>query len=55
MADGATVERVRKLGLDFKDFLERNDSYHFFKALGDLILTGSTGTNVMDVAGLVNL
>jgi glycerate-2-kinase len=55
MADGETVERVRKLGLDFKDFLERNDSYHFFKALGDLILTGPTGTNVMDVAGLVNL
>jgi len=55
MADGATVDRARKLGLDPEDFLERNDSYHFFKALGDLILTGPTGTNVMDVAGLLNL
>jgi glycerate 2-kinase len=55
MADGATLVRARKLSLIPQDFLERNDSYHFFRALGDLILTGPTGTNVMDIAGLLNL
>ena len=30
-------------------FLARNDAYHYFDALGDLIKTGPTGTNVMDV------
>ncbi len=49
IADGRTLERARKLGLDANAFLARNDSYHFFDALGDLIRTGPTGTNVMDV------
>lgn len=49
IADGRTLERARKLGLDAAAFLARNDSYHFFDALGDLIRTGPTGTNVMDV------
>ena len=30
-------------------FLADNDSYHFFKPLGDLLITGPTNTNVMDV------
>ena len=35
-------------------YLERNDSHSYFSALGDLIHTGPTGTNVADVAlGLV--
>jgi len=29
--------------------LARNDSYHFFKPLDDLLITGPTGTNVMDL------
>jgi len=45
MADGRTVER----GADAKGHLARNDSYHFFERLGDLVKTGPTGTNVMDV------
>jgi hydroxypyruvate reductase len=49
IADGRTVERARKLGLDAAAFLARNDSYHFFDPLGDLIRTGPTGTNVMDI------
>jgi hydroxypyruvate reductase len=49
IADGRTLERARKLGLDAATFLARNDSYRFFDALGDLIRTGPTGTNVMDV------
>jgi hydroxypyruvate reductase/glycerate 2-kinase len=35
--------------LDPDDFLRRHDAYHFFDAVGGLIRTGLTGTNVMDV------
>ena len=48
-ADGATVARGQKLGLDAKAYLSNNDSYHFFQPLKDLIMTGPTGTNVMDL------
>lgn len=48
-ADGSTIERARSTGLDPANALSRNDSYPFFQALGDLIVTGPTGTNVMDI------
>jgi hydroxypyruvate reductase/glycerate 2-kinase len=44
-----TLYRARELGLDAGDFLEHHDAYHFFEATGDLIKTGLTGTNVMDL------
>lgn len=53
VADGFTLERAKHLGLDSKAYLERNDSYSFFKGLGDLLVTGPTGTNVMDVTCLI--
>ena len=46
IADGLTIERS---DIDAADSLARNDSYPFFNALGDLIRTGPTGTNVMDI------
>lgn len=49
MADGTTVSRARDAGLDPTAFLENNDSYHFFKKLDDLLITGPTLTNVMDL------
>ncbi|MGB5750187.1 MAG: MOFRL family protein, partial [Desulfobacterales bacterium] len=49
MADGSTLVRARAKGLDPLDFLRRNDSYHFFQPLADLVITGPTRTNVMDV------
>lgn len=49
IADGSTVARARALGLDPADFLSRNDAYHFFERLGDLIKTGPTNTNVNDL------
>jgi len=49
LADGTTITRACALGLDAASALARNDSYPFFDALGDLIRTGPTGTNVMDV------
>jgi len=53
VADGFTIERAEHLGLDPAAYLERNDSYSFFKELGDLLVTGPTGTNVMDVTCLI--
>jgi len=49
IADGETVQRARKQALDPLAFLKNNDSYHFFEALGDLMKTGPTNTNVMDL------
>jgi hydroxypyruvate reductase len=48
-ADGETVQRARALGLDPWLSLEENNSYPLFQALGDLLITGPTGTNVMDL------
>lgn len=48
-ADGQSVARGRELGLKAREFLEGHDAYHFFKPLGDLIVTGPTRTNVMDL------
>jgi hydroxypyruvate reductase len=45
IADGATLGR----NPDARQYLQRNDSYHYFEALGDLLITGPTNTNVMDV------
>lgn len=53
IADGRTLERAKAQGLDIEAHLERNDAYAFFDAMGDLIRTGPTGTNAMDlVVGL---
>ncbi len=46
---GETVARAQALGLDPQAALDANDSYSFFDALGDLIHTGPTGTNVNDL------
>jgi glycerate 2-kinase len=53
LADETTVERARALGLDAQMFLRNNDSYHFFERLGDLLVTGPTFTNVMDLRVVV--
>lgn len=41
-----TLARARSRGLDARGFLDRHDSFTFFEALGDLLLTGPTLTNV---------
>jgi hydroxypyruvate reductase len=48
-ADVTTFDRARKRGLEPEKYLDNNDSYAFFDALGDLIHTGPTGTNVGDL------
>ncbi|MCD6170372.1 MAG: glycerate kinase [Candidatus Latescibacteria bacterium] len=49
VADGQTVRRAKQMGLSASDCLRENDSYQFFRSLGDLLMTGPTGTNVMDI------
>ncbi len=49
ICDGFTVSRAKKKNLDPREYLDQNDSYHFFQQLGDLIKTGPTNTNVMDI------
>ncbi|MCI0402877.1 MAG: DUF4147 domain-containing protein [Acidobacteria bacterium] len=53
VADGETVFRARKLGLEPQAFARRSDSYSFFEALGDAVVTGPTGNNLRDVRILV--
>ncbi|HDD56961.1 MAG TPA: hypothetical protein ENF43_00380, partial [Thermoplasmatales archaeon] len=54
IADSYTLERSRGKGMGYEEYLENNDSYHFFKNLNDLLITGPTGTNVMDVQILLH-
>jgi glycerate 2-kinase len=49
IADGQSLERARRFKMDPSHFLEGHNSYNFFKKLGDLIMTGPTGTNVNDI------
>jgi hydroxypyruvate reductase len=46
--DGQTVRHARRLGMEAQDFLLRNDAYHFFNRLDDLLITGPTGTKICD-------
>jgi hydroxypyruvate reductase len=46
IADGQTIARSR---FEAKQYLADNNSYRFFEPLGDLIKTGPTNTNVMDI------
>lgn len=47
--DGTTISRASARGLDWRTALDANDSWSFFAALGDLIRTGPTDTNVGDI------
>jgi len=49
IADGRTMARAEARNLNPLDYLQRNDAYHFFQPLDDLIITGPTRTNVSDV------
>ena len=53
IADGETVARASTIGMDARAYLANNDSYNFFQPLGDLLITGPTGTNVNDVTVLI--
>jgi glycerate-2-kinase len=49
IVDGATAKAARGHGLNPENYLADNDSYNFFRKAGGLLVTGPTGTNVMDI------
>ncbi len=51
--DGATVARGRQQGIHPEPYLERSDTYTYLQRVGGLLLTGPTGTNVMDLLVLI--
>ena len=53
VADSGYFKEGKRLGLSIERFLTDNNSNAFFQAIGGLLLTGSTGTNVMDVTMLI--
>ncbi len=49
IVDGNTIINAKAKGLNPEVFLNENDSYNFFKKTEELLITGPTGTNVMDI------
>lgn len=49
LCDGVTLARALEKNVNPDQSLEKNNSYVFFQQLGDVLLTGLTGTNVMDI------
>ncbi len=49
LVDGTTVTRGRRLEMEPEEYMNNNDSYHYFRKLNALITTGPTGTNVNDI------
>ena len=49
LVDPYTLTRGKDAGMKADEFLNRNDAYHFFVKTKDLLITGPTNTNVMDV------
>ena len=50
-----TLERAAAKGIKLDEHLDRNDAYTYFAALGDLVITGPTHTNVNDFRALLIL
>jgi glycerate 2-kinase len=52
-ADGTTALRLRRAGIDPLAALVGNDAWGAFNAIGDLVVTGPTGTNVNDFRAII--
>jgi glycerate 2-kinase len=50
-----TLQRADGAGHKVQAYLDRNDAYGYFEALGDLVVTGPTHTNVNDFRALLLL
>lgn len=53
IVDRESWEKAQELNLNVEQYLSRNDSYSFFEQTGDLVKTGPTGTNVVDIMALL--
>ncbi len=49
VATGQMAAKASARGMEPHNYLSRNDSYSFFKGIDGLVITGPTGTNVMDI------
>jgi hydroxypyruvate reductase len=49
LVDGGLAARARRVGVDLQGALDRTDSHAALDALGALVRSGATGTNVSDV------
>ena len=54
VVNAQTVTKWMESSLDIADYLQRNDAYEFFRQTDGLIVTGASGTNVMDVTILIS-
>lgn len=53
IVDGETASKIRSADIQPEVYLDNNDSYNALKVSGDLVITGSTGTNVNDLTVLL--
>jgi glycerate 2-kinase len=53
LVDGTTLSRIKAAGVDSTSLLANNDSHAALSSAGDLLITGTTGTNVADVQVLL--
>ena len=51
--NGSTIQKLRSAGISPEEFLQNNDSWSAFDAIGDLFVTGPTGTNVNDFRAML--
>jgi glycerate-2-kinase len=49
VVDQDTIRKAEKMGISPEEYIQENDSYHFFEKAGGHIKTGPTGNNVMDL------
>jgi glycerate 2-kinase len=54
VADGETLARAGRAGMDPEEYLKRSDAYNFFAKLDDAIVTGPTGNNLRDLRILIS-
>lgn len=55
IADAFSLKKAKDKKIDYCEFLDDNNSFGFFKKIDDLLITGSTGTNVMDIQILAKI
>lgn len=53
MADGHSYKKMQSAGISPEEYLEDNNSYNALNEIGDLIITGPTGTNVNDITVVI--
>jgi len=49
IADENSLKKAYNKGLVWREYIDDNDSFNYFKEIGDLVMTGPTGTNVADL------